>query len=190
MSSKTVKFRLILVGVIAVALVGVTAVFIGYRKNMNRPGALSLLLKNKANLSIGQVRQTATRNGIKEWSLAARSANYFESRKQAVFRELSVTFFMQDNQKVFLQANEAVLDTDSNDMQVSGDVIVKNGPYTMNTDELHYRHDKRTIVSPSPVTVTGDTFDFFANSMSFDLNTNRTVLQGDVKGILNEQFLL
>lgn len=146
--------------------------------------------ENKAQISIGKIHHTAIRNGITEWSLDAASMNYFAEKKQSLFQDLSVTFFLKDRSEIYLTANQGVLKTGSNDMKVIGNVVVDNGMYQLKTEKLHYHHDKHIITSQVPVKIIGDSLDLAADSMFLDLNTKSTVLQGHVKGILSDKIEL
>ena len=68
---KTKKLSVFLLIVILVSVGTVVSVFIGYRQVSNTPEMLITSLKEGANLSLGKIRQTATRDGKKEWSLEA-----------------------------------------------------------------------------------------------------------------------
>ena len=47
-----------------------------------------------------------------------------------------------------------------------------------------------TITSKVPVKITGASSHLAADSMSFDLNTNRTLLEGNVEGFFSENIIL
>ncbi|UCD33525.1 MAG: LPS export ABC transporter periplasmic protein LptC [Desulfobacterales bacterium] len=144
--------------------------------------------EDKALISIGKVHHTATRNGITEWRLDAASMNFFAEKKQSLFQDLSVTFYLKDRTEVYLTADQGVLKTGSNDMSVRGNVVVDNGFYQLKTENLHYYHDKHIITSKAPVKITGDSLFLAADAMFLDLNTTATVFQGHVKGILSDNF--
>ena len=60
---KTKKLSIFLLIVILVSVGTVVSVFIGYRQVSNTPEMLITSLKEGANLSLGKIRQTATRDG-------------------------------------------------------------------------------------------------------------------------------
>ena len=66
---KIKKLSIILPIVILLAIGTVIAVFVGYRRVSNAPEMLLSSIKDGANLSLGKIRQTATRDGRKELSL-------------------------------------------------------------------------------------------------------------------------
>jgi LPS export ABC transporter protein LptC len=184
------KLKFFLVVIIFLSLCVISAVFIGYRLILNKEDKFISSLHSKANISIDQVYQTATRDGIKEWSLEAKSAYYIDATKQANLQDVIVTFFLKDEEKVYLTADQGILKTDSNDIEVTGDVIVRNETYTLKTKKLNYEYTKRIIFSKVPVEIVADSLNLAADSMSFDLNTKKTVLEGNVKGSFNENIML
>jgi LPS export ABC transporter protein LptC len=157
---------------------------------LNRPDVKISSFKKDANLSIDRIQQTATKNGIKEWSLDAASAHYSDKNKQAFFKDLSVTFFLKNGQKVKVTADEGILKTDSSDIEASGNVVVKNEKYRLNTENIVYNHQQRLISSKTPVKVWSEEINLKADSITFDLNTNRAAMKGNVKGIFIENFQL
>ena len=184
--NRTKKVKLLLVSIILITI-GVTGVvFINYRQAMNtRSSGITSSKGDDASISIGQVHQTATRDGVKEWSLEARSAHYIEEERQAVFDDLSVFFFLKNNKQVHLKADRGILTTDSNDIEVTGNVEMQSDTYRLSADNLHYAHDQRIIFTKVPVKIVGNSFDLVADSISLNLGTNRTLLEGNVKGIFS-----
>jgi len=184
------KIKLFLLSVILITLGVILSIFVGHRRAYDKKNYLVSDVQSKANISIGKVHQTATRNGIKEWNLDAASVDYIDKSNQAIFQDLSVTFYLKDKTKVYLTANQGILKTDSNDIEVLGNVVVKNEYYSLKTEKLHYKHNSRIIFSKVPVKISGNSFDFIADSMSLNLITNKTLLEGRVKGTLNEKITL
>jgi LPS export ABC transporter protein LptC len=187
---RTKKLSLILLAVILLTLSTIVAVFIGYRRVSNAPELLISSIKDGANLSIGKIRQTATRDGRKEWSLEANSAQYMETENKVILKELSVTFFLENGGEVYLEADQGTLQTETNDIEFSGNVVIKNKDYRMKTERLNYRHDRRVIFSNVPVHISGDSAELSADSVSYDLNVDKIVLTGQVEATLAETFTL
>jgi LPS export ABC transporter protein LptC len=180
------KLKLILLSVIFVGLGVTLAVFISHRRMLGKEKNMVSDIRNNANISIGKAHQTATRNGIKEWNLDAASVNYMVKKNQAIFQDLSITFYLKNKTEVYLTANKGILKIDSNDMEVLGNVVVKNSTYRLKTENLYYRHNQRIIFSKVPVKVSGAAFNLVADSMSLNLNTNKTMFEGKVQGTLRE----
>ncbi|MDI6687196.1 MAG: LPS export ABC transporter periplasmic protein LptC [Desulfobacterales bacterium] len=189
-NTKNKRLKFFLVAIMLVSLGAISAIFIGYRLILNKESKFISSLNTKANLSISKVYQTATRDGIKEWSLEAKSAYYIDATKQANLKDVIVTFFLKDGGKVYLTADQGILKTDSNDIEVTGNVIVKNESYRLRTKKLNYEHTKRIIFSKVPVEIVGDSLNLTADSMSFDLNANRILFEGRIEGNFSESIAL
>lgn len=184
------KLKLFLISLIFLTFGVILMFFLQYRHVLEKNDTPISIGQSKANISIGKAHQTATRNGRKEWSLDAASADYMAKNSQAIFKDLSVTFYLKDETKVFITANQGILRTDSNDMEIHGNVVVRNKDYKLRCDNLYYKHDKRIIFSKVPVNITGNSFELVADSMLLNLNNNRALFEGKVKGTFSEQFTL
>jgi LPS export ABC transporter protein LptC len=184
------KLKLILLSVIASAFVVILSMFVTQRHSIEKKRDVVSDIRSKANISIGKAHQTAIKNGIKEWNLEASSVNYMGDNNQAIFQDLFITFYLKDKSEVYLTANKGILNIGSNDMEIFGNVIVKNATYRLKTENLFYRHNSRIIFSKVPVTVIGDAFELAADSMSLNLNTNKTMFEGKVQGTLREVIKL
>ena len=185
---KTKKLSIILLIVILLALGTVVAVFIGYRTVSNAPEMLLSSIQDGANLSLGKIKQTATRDGIKEWSLEAASAQYMENDKRAVLKDLFITYFLKDDREVYLNADQGILNTDTNDIEFSGNVVIRNEDYRLTTEKLNYEHQRRFIFTEDPVTISGDAAEVSADSATFDLEANKIVLTGNVATAISRNF--
>ncbi len=186
--SKKLKYVLLLIVLIAVGIVVV--VYMGYRRLSEAPELILSTIQDGADMSIGKIHQTATRDGKREWSLEAASAHYMEDEKQVILNELSVTFYLDDGDEVYLTAERGVLNTGSNDIEVSGNVIIKKDTYQLTTDKLNYENKQRIIFTRGPVLLTGEDARLSANSASLDLNTKTIILKGNVESTISENSSL
>ena len=185
---KIKKPSIILLIVILLAIGTVVAVFIGYRTVSNAPEMLLSSIKDGANLSLGKIRQTATRDGKKEWSLEAGSAHYIENEKKAVLKDLSITYFLEDDRKAYLNADHGILNTDTNDIEFSGNVEIRNEEYRLKTEQLNYEHKRRFIFTDNPVNISSDTAELSADSATYDLEADKIVLTGNVETAISRTF--
>jgi LPS export ABC transporter protein LptC len=177
---KTKKLSIVLLTVILLAVGMIVSVFIGYRQASNAPELLLSSIKEGANLSLGKIRQTATRDGKKEWSLEADSANYMEAENKVDLKNLSVVYFLKDNREVYLKADRGILQTDTNDIEFSGNVVVKNEAYQMKTEHLNYEHGRRIIICDQSIRIWGQGAELTAESAQYDLNADKIVLKRNV----------
>ena len=167
-------------------------VFLKYREYTENPEALVEVIPDGADITIGEIRHTAIKDGRKEWSLEASSANYSGKANEAVFEEVQVTFFMEDGREVSVKGRQGKLNTESNDIEITGDVVVREADYQLAAESISYNHAQQMIFVPVPVTISGLEFVLQANEMTIDLSTETALLRGAVKGKFsgNEPSLL
>ena len=185
---KTRKLSIFLLIIILLAVGMIVSVFIGYRQVSKAPELLLTSIKEGANLSLGKIRQTSTRDGKKEWSLEADSANYMEVENKVDLKNLSVTYFLEDNREVYLEADQGILQTDTNDIEFSGNVVIRNEAYQMKTEHLVYQHGRRIIYCDQAIRIWGQGTELTADSAKYDLNADKIVLKGNVVSTVSLDF--
>jgi len=191
MKNKTFKRITIILSLCIIVMLGVMiTVFTGYRRVMNEAESLVSSIQDGAGMAISCVRQTAVRNGVTQWCLDAVSAEYNNAEERAVFTGPSVTFFMEGREKIVMTAAKGMVQTDSNNISVSGDVVVKDDTYVLKTQRLNYDNAGQMFFTDVPVALTGTDFDLTADSASLDMKTQQAVLKGNVRGILSEDIEL
>ena len=184
------KIKIILLATILITLGGVIGIYIGFRQDPKVPEPVAESVEPDATLSIGKIHQTATREGKKEWSLEASSGHYIDKTNEMVLRDVKVIFFLKDNSEVTLTADRGVLKTGSNDITVSGNVVVNNKEYQLLTEKLNYAHEQDVLYSSVPVRITGTSTELVADSLSFDLNSKKITMEGRVEAIIAKNFKL
>jgi LPS export ABC transporter protein LptC len=184
------KLKFFLISIIIISLGIIIAVFSVYRSMLDETAGLKSAIQSAAKMSLGKVHQTATRDGVIEWSLDASSARLLDEKKQLILDDLSVVFYMKDGKEAYLTAEKGFLHTDSNDIEVFGNVVVKNDNYVLKTEKLNYEHTGRILFSHVFVEISSDSEKLTADTIFFDLNTKKTMLEGNVKGIFSENINL
>lgn len=181
------KIKFIFYFLIALIFLFVVAIFINYRFISGRFSIFSSL-DNKATLSLDRVNHTASKGGVKQWSLKAATVNYFQDSNQALFQSLTLVLFSENRLPTTLTSDQGQLDTQTNNITATGHVVVINGPYTLKTETLHYKEKERILTAPVPVTITKETSHITADRMTMDMNTSITIMEGHVKGVFSGQF--
>jgi len=176
MNSK--KIKIILISVIIVTVSVIIGYYIGKRHIFKGAEELISEIKNDASISIDKVHQETTRDGKKEWSLDASSAQYIIQKKQAIFNDLSAIYFLKGNKKIYLTADKGILNTETNDVEIMGNVVVKSDNYKLNTEALYYDKKNSKIYSTAPVKIFDGSSNLMAKSMSIDLTTNNLTFDG------------
>jgi len=147
------------------------------------------LLPEKRVVSLNHIHQVATRDGVKEWTLDAGSAQFQKADNKTVFKDVSATFFLKNGESVHLNGRAGVLLSDAKDIEVWGDVVVKSGLYELNTDKLRYEHKTRTIFTETPIVIKGNGMEITGQGMTFNLQTERVVVRGRVKTLFENRTL-
>ncbi len=182
----TRRTRLIKRALISIAIVicaGIMAVYGYYRRTYQSPAeAILSHLPRDTQVAMGTVEHTATVNGKPQWSMKANSAQLLAKEKQLILDHPRVTFFMDSGEEIVLNADTGMLDTETNDIEVSGNVMVQNAAYRLQTDKLTYRHDTRVMASDSGVTIHSAWADLNADAVSFHLDDNTADFKGHVNG--------
>lgn len=185
---KPKKIKIFLLAIILITLGGIIGIYIGFRQNPQIAESIPESVAPDATLSIGKIQQTATREGRKEWSLEANAGQYIKDMNQMVLKDLSVTFFLEDGSEVTLVADQGKLKTDTNDIEVSGNVMVNNNEYRLLTEKLNYAHKQRILYSKVPVTISGASTQIVGDAISFDLNSKKLTLEGSVEATISKNF--
>lgn len=175
------KLKFFLYALIFIILFAVASVFIKYRFRSDKEEYVSPL-KDKASVSMAKVEHTATKDGTKDWSLKAKSVNYFQNNKEALFKDINVVFFDKGEPGAVLTARKGHLNTETNDIVASGDVRVVHDEFTLETESLDFKNGRRVIQTSVPVKIVREESTITADSMNMDLTTNITKMKGRVRG--------
>jgi len=187
MNSRRLAQRILLT-IVILALAATITVFIGYRRITRNPEVLLDLVKEKADMQLNKVRQTAMKNGIREWRLEADSATLLEKEKTMLLASPNVEFFMNDGDHVHLTAEQGTIYTDSSRMTVSGRVSANTSLYRFQTEALDYDPAARELRTETPVALSGKSFTLHADTMTMNLETSITRFEGGVEGIISEDL--
>jgi len=130
------------------------------------------------------VHHEAKRQGALEWALDAKKAAYSREKNTALLEQVAMDFFPKKGGKVHATANQADLDTATNDAKLSGSVVLAYAGYTLRASQMEYTHDKKLVACPVPVSIEGPHLRVSGNSMQCDLNKGETVLHGNITGYI------
>lgn len=186
MANRTQQLKIILGTVMILALAAVAAVFIHFKHGDSPPSTALPSAAAKAIMSLARVHQTATKDGVVQWEMDADSAELDSESGRMRLKAPHVRFFLADGTQVVLTAAQGTLNTRSNNMQVQGNVQVQNGRYTLITEKLAYQHGDRILRADAPVQIVGQAVDLRADTMTYDLKTDRAHFSGRVKGTVYE----
>ena len=170
----------ILMGCVVVALL---SLYLVNRITEKAPVIHNVGIDSKTLVALGVMRQTSTRNGIKEWTLEAASAKILKQEHLAVLTDVSVHFFLDGGDEIHLTSRAGTLDTEQHDMTFSDTVVVRHQDHILETDRLQYEKKRHIIFSLNPVVLTSPGVKMTADELTLDLNTHVAQLTGNFKGV-------
>jgi LPS export ABC transporter protein LptC len=178
--TRQLKGILLVLGILILG--GIIAMFSLQRSTAPADKKGETAAKNRPTISLEGLHHTGIRNGVKEWLLDAESADYRLEENRAYLSVIEASFFDSDGETVHLSADSGVLKTDSNDLEVSGNVVLKNSQYVMRTDRLLYTESERLFSTLSPVEIRSFSMTQVADGMTYSLETKLIILDGNLEG--------
>jgi LPS export ABC transporter protein LptC len=142
------------------AMVGaVVAIFVGLKVRSateTLPAIAAELTNEDGNLTLKNFEYRDVKQGNSRWTVWADTATYFEERKETELDQVRAVFFLKNGGQVDLLGDKGVLHTDTNNMEMHGNVGVTFGKgYKLTTDRLLYDRDKKLIYTDAQVVLTG-----------------------------------
>jgi LPS export ABC transporter protein LptC len=183
------KYKIILYTLLILIVAGTVIGVMGYHRLKKEPEVLISMLPKNADLTLNRIHHVATRDGVREWSLDAASAQYQKAENRTLFKEIDATFYLEDGRTAHLSSEEGILLTDSKNIEVWGRVVLRSGPYELSTEKLRYEHGKRRIWTEAPIAVKGQRMTIKGDGMSFDLETEKVVIEGRVEASFKDLVL-
>jgi len=136
----------------------------------------------ESTVTLRGLNYTSVHEGQTQWRLEAVSVDYLESNREAIFKSPAIHFSTAEHGNVTVIGDKAVLQLDSNDLEVSGQIVIKNGQYELATEQVKYVHQGKEFIANSPVRLSGNGMDLQADAMRYHVHSNRTFLSGNVRG--------
>jgi LPS export ABC transporter protein LptC len=137
----------------------VIAIFVGLKMRSASealPAIAAELTSEDGNLTLKNFEYRDVKQGNSRWSVWADTATYFEERKETELDQVRAVFFLKKGGQVDLAGDKGVLHTDTNNMEIHGNVGVTFGKgYKLTTDRLLYDRDKKLIYTDAQVVLTG-----------------------------------
>ena len=190
MPKRGARIKLILILSLGVSLGAVGWYFFHSRQVRNLTRLAMPQTAARAVMALSKVHQTSTKDGVVQWKLDADSAEMEADTGKMILQAPEINFFLEDGSQVRLTARTGILHTGDNNMEVQGNVQLRNDRYTLVTEALAYDHLRREITTNQAVRITGKAIELQATAMTYDLNVNQARFDGPVKGILHENPIM
>jgi len=136
----------------------------------------------EATVTLRGLNYTSIQEGEAQWRLEAVSVDYLEAKRLAIFKSPTIHFDTVDQGTVTIIGDKAILQMDSNDLEIRGRIVIKNGQYELATEQVTYLHQQKEFIANSPVRLSGKGMDLQADAMRYHIHANRTFLTGNVRG--------
>jgi LPS export ABC transporter protein LptC len=137
----------------------VIAIFVGVKVRSateDLPAIAAELTSEDGNLTLKNFEYRDVKRGNSRWTVWADTATYFEERKETELDQVRAVFYLKKGGQVDLLGDKGVLHTDTNNMEIHGNVGVTFGKgYKLTTDRLLYDRDKKLIYTDAQVVLTG-----------------------------------
>jgi len=179
------KTKLYLAGIGIAAFLGVIATLTFNFYLSKETTYLPVIPENRrdADMEFQKIHYTSTNEkGVKEWELTALSVNYFQDEKVAEFEDVDITFYSQEGRTFTLHGDSGVFNTETRDIQLSGNVIgTLNDGSRFRTESLCYKAKSKTAKTDDRVLYEGPQFDLEGQGMIMDLEKEKIVFLNDVR---------
>ena len=153
---------------------------IAVRDQQSVPNQTGAADENKnATFFIGGIHYTDIQEGVKSLELIAETADLYMDENRANLSKMQAAFTEKTGDNVFLFAESGAWEMDSNDLEVSGNVMLKTNEYEMETEMLTYTDSKRLFATQSPVSIQGGVLGLVAEGMSYSLDSKHIHLNGN-----------
>lgn len=171
-----------LVLLIAIGMAGmlVVAVFKGASQKERRSGFEGE--PSDAEMKISEMEYVEMQEGRKYYVLKASEARYLQERQQTVLKTVRLTFFMEDGEEAFLNSEEGIFHTSTKNIELLRAVeAILPGGYRLASDRAVYEHDKKVLLSDTPITISGPDLQLRGGHWKFFIPERRGLVDGGVQ---------
>jgi lipopolysaccharide export system protein LptC len=139
-----------------------------------------LYSRKNATISLDNVSHTETKEGVKQWSLEAETADYFKKENTAFFTKIKVRLFSETNDTTVITANKGELDTDSGNITLTENVLGINAQFRITTEKLVYNKKLHAFFSDARTTIFDDFSNLSGDNLELYINTEKLSMSGNV----------
>ncbi len=137
-----------------------------------------------ADMGLEGIYLTEVKGGKKQWEVKARSAQYFKDKSLAVLTKVEATIFTRDGKIFSIKGDEARLSTDTQDMELKGNVVATGSDGSrLTTDRLKYSRKDSKISTDAKVVMTTPQFRLEGKGLVIDLESEKFYLLEGVQAV-------
>jgi LPS export ABC transporter protein LptC len=180
------RVRLLVVASILIVL-GAGAALVGrslWRQHRSDVARAALDMLPDVTQRIRDFHRVKVDDGRKIWEVAAKEARYLEDEQLVVVEQPLVSVFLRDGRVVALRGKRGRVFLGGRDLEaveLSGQIDVRLGDYTLRSDFARYDRGRDLITVPGDVEITGDGLELHGKQMAIDVKAQHLKLARDVR---------
>jgi LPS export ABC transporter protein LptC len=170
-----------------ILLVSIAAVSYFLKMQVDKiPGkALLKIMSDEVDLQVKNVHYTDVSDKGSKWEVSADTVRYIRNGNRALFDKVTIKLILLNGKEYVLHADKGDMKTDTNDMTVSGNVVVvSNNGDRFTTDYLEYSDSLRQFQTDAPVEMGNQRTKIKGVGMKLSLNDESASILSGVKAVI------
>ena len=168
--------------VLILAVIGAAAVVLFMESSTSSKKQLLNVLSDKVDLQVKNVLYTDVGASGVKWEIKADSAKYVKNENLVLFDRIRVKLVMSDGRTLVMTGNKGKSNTETKDMEVSGNVeIITEKGDRLTTNILKYSGSEQRIYTDSAVKLENSRMQVKGVGLSFSLEDKDVALLSKVK---------
>jgi len=177
--------KVLLIGGLLV-VIGLSAVCVSLKEGIKtKEDVLLKIMSEKIDLQVKDVHYTEVGDPDSIWEINADTARYAKKERLVFFDNIRVKLFMSDGRTFVMTGKTGRLHTDTNDMEVSGNVEVtsaKGDRFT--TDHLNYSSSDKRVYTDKRVTMKNPQIEIRGIGMTLSMENEKVTLLSRVNAVI------
>ncbi|HUH66083.1 MAG TPA: LPS export ABC transporter periplasmic protein LptC [Syntrophales bacterium] len=181
------KRSYVVAAIVIAAIVLSGAVVLYVERARSAKNQLLNIVSDKVDLEVRDVNYTDVGASGMKWEIKADSAKYLKNENLIVFDKIKVKLVMPDGRTLFLTGDKGKSNTETRDMEVSGNVeILSDKGDKLTTDVLKYSGAEQRMYTHSAVKLENSRMQVNGVGMSFSLEEKTVALLSKVRAIIKK----
>jgi LPS export ABC transporter protein LptC len=162
------------------------AVFLIVNERSSQGDKQLKIMSDNIDLQIKDILYTDVGDSGLKWEIRANTAKYMKNENLAVFDKVTVKLIMQGGKTFIMTGNTGRLNTETKNMEISGNVTIDSdqGDH-LTTDVLTYSDSDQKFHTDSPIEMKNSRMQVQGTGMSFSLKDKDISLLSKVKARIN-----
>jgi LPS export ABC transporter protein LptC len=179
--------KIILIVIIVFVLGGIFYILTSYRYLLKPEILEDSSIESHIDVGLKTVHHVALKNGKKLWDLTSESVQRINSQNHV--SPLTLTFYQHSGNPITLYASHGTV-KDNNDIEISGNILIKQLPWQFVCDTLSYSYTRHEIFGKNNIAITGRGLTITAEAMNYDLSSGQLTIKDAVSLSVSETTAL